>query len=392
MLQAVINGQLVLDGQLLRGQALLFDDRILEILPLEQLPQSVPLSLIDAAGGLVSPGLIDTHLHGLLGADVMDGQPEALQQMSQALTHYGVTAWLPTTMSMGRKLIVQALQTIGQAATQPPSTGARVLGAHLEGPFLNREYAGAQAVDSLVAPDLGLIADFAQVIKLVTYAPELDHQQQLLAGLLSRGIIPSIGHSGASYELARQAIALGVRHATHLWNGMAPLHHRQPGVIGAALECAISAELIADDLHLHPAIYRLLLRCIGPQQIILVSDGMRATGLPPGDYDLGGQLVTVQGGAARLPGGRLAGSVLTLNQAVANWQAATGVSWPAAIGLASAVPARLLGLADQLGSLAPGHWADIVIFDHQMQVQRTILQGRTVYTRDGGATTCALQS
>lgn len=381
MHKALVNGQIVQDQKLLSGHAIVFSDRIERICPEESLTLGEVDQIVDAAGLMVCPGLIDTHIHGIAGADMMDGRMESLQRMSAELAARGITAFLPTTMSRPLSEIEASLSVARQAMTNSALPGARVLGVHLEGPFLSPEYAGAQAVDQLISPDLELISSYQDVIRLVTYAPELDPKGSFAADLLAHGMIPSIGHTNASYEVVTQAIAHGVSHATHLFNAMSPLHHRQPGPVGAILEHGINCELITDNLHLHPSVYRLVLRTIGLERMILVSDCMRAAGLADGIHELGGQAVLVQRGSARLPDGTLAGSVLTLNQAVHNFQAATGLAWPLAIRPASHNPAMLLRSA-HTGDLVPGNYADIACFDCQMNAHLTIVAGEIVHQRD----------
>ncbi len=381
MLKAIVNGRIVHDQQLLPGYAIVFSDRVDRICPEESLTRGEVDQFLDAGGLMVCPGLIDTHIHGIAGADMMDGRLESLRRMSSELAARGITAFLPTTMSRPLAEIESALSIARQAMTNSVLPGARILGVHLEGPFLSPAYAGAQAVDQLMPPDGELISAYRDVIRMVTYAPELDPEGSFATELLAMQVIPSIGHTDADYEAVAQAIARGVQHATHLFNAMPPLHHRRPGPVGAILEQGISCELIADDLHLHPSIYRLVLRTIGLARMILVSDCMRAAKMADGIHELGGQAVWVQGGSARLPDGRLAGSVLTLNQAVRNFQAATGLGWPLALMPASANPAALLGTV-QTGSLVPGNYADIACFDCQMHAHLTIVRGEIVYQRD----------
>lgn len=381
MPKAIINGQIVAGEELLLGHALVFDRQINDICQQDHLSGRGIEQVIDASGMLISPGLIDTHIHGIAGTDTMDATVKSLRQMSEALASRGITGFLPTTMTAPWPEIERVLATVRQAMHDNWQFGARILGVHLEGPFLSQKSAGAQAAEHLSPPDSSQVLQHRDVIRLVTYAPELDRGEVFARQLLSSGLIPSIGHTAADYETVSRALRAGVRHATHLFNAMPPLHHRQPGPLGAILEQGISCEMIADDLHLHPSIYRLLLRTIGLQRIILISDCMRATGLNDGTHDLGGQAVQVQGGAARLPDGRLAGSVTSLNEAVRRFRAATDLPYRLALRTATTNPAALLGLEEQLGCLSPGMDADLVCFDHEMNAHLTIVQGEVVYQR-----------
>ena len=287
----------------------------------------------------------------------------------------------------------------------PP--GAKVLGAYLEGPFISRSYKGAQSENYIIAADFALIRDFADVIKVVVLAPETlktavsqeragqepgivtekaEMQMQDPAGLQhfisqcnEHGIIVSLGHSAADYDTALQAVRAGASHVTHLCNGMTGLHHRNPGLLGAALDTDVTCELIADDLHVHPAVQRLVYRVKGAAGLELVTDSMRACGLPDGISELGGQTVYVKNGEARLADGTLAGSVVTLNRAMAGFRKNTGTTIPEVVRMVTENQAQELGLFEKIGSLSPGAAADITIFDEGFTVLQTFIDGREVY-------------
>ncbi len=379
-MRAIINGTVISGGRVWPDYGVVFDSKIRAVGPACGVEAWPIKERIDAKGLIVAPGLIDLHIHGCGGRDMMDATPEALDTMATCLAQHGVTSFLPTTMTSKWGEVQRALTNVRQLANDDNWTKqvrARILGAHLEGPFLNPSYKGAHAAEHLSLPNFELIAEYLDVIRIITLAPELAGARTLLAQLTAfPQLVLAMGHTGASYEEAKVAMDLGVRHATHLFNAMAPLHHRQPGVIGAVLASGLSVELIADDLHVHPGLYSLLYKTLGREGLILVSDSMRAAGLGDGLYELGGQKVWVEGGAARLADGTLAGSVVTLNQAVINFQRATGCSLAEAIGLATRNPARLLGLEQKIGDLAVGMDADIVIMDRDGQVRRTIVGGR----------------
>lgn len=387
-MQAIINAKLVCGKQELTGYALIFDNRIRAICPLKELADWPVAEIFDATGCIVTPGFIDIHVHGCGGYDTMDASLAGLQAMASCLANYGVTSFLPTLMAAEWEAMQQALSVVREmmelassASTLPQTanpTGAKVLGAHLEGPFLNPKYKGAQVSSAFRQPDFTLLDDYLDVLRIITLAPELGGSDDLLSKLAEHSqIVPAIGHSGANYEQALHAIKSGVRHATHLFNAMEPLHHRHPGVVGAVLTTGLSAELIADNLHVHPSLYSLVLKTQGPEQLILVSDAMRATGLPAGKSELGGQLVHVgEDGAARLANGTLAGSVLTLNRAVANFKEASNCSLATAVGLATRNPARLLGLENEIGDLAVGKQADILVLDPHFNLVSTYINGQ----------------
>ena len=381
-MRAIVNGTLLTPTGCLENQALVYDSRIVDICSYSGLTSYHVEEIIDAAGGIVSPGLIDTHVHGAGGADTMDGSRQALETISHQLASAGVTAFLPTTMTLDWSDIAQALIQV-RLAQEYPLPGAQVLGAHLEGPFLNPECCGAQAPEYMRLPDFPLLIPYLDVIRIITYAPELDPEGQFLAALTrTRQIIPSIGHSAASYELAQEAFRQGVSHVTHVFNAMSGLHHRHPGLLGAILTNAVSVELIADNLHVHPAMYQLLLLTNGLGRIVLVSDSLPVAGLPDGEYAFGGQQISVHSGVARLKNGSLAGSTAGLNRCVWNFAAATGLPLWQAMQTATQNPASLLSL-EQKGSLNIGKDADIVIFDEDGEVRLTIVAGKTVYQVGG---------
>jgi N-acetylglucosamine-6-phosphate deacetylase len=290
-----------------------------------------------AADGLVAmPGFIDLHAHGAVGVDVMDADPDGLRRMARFLAGHGVTAWLAATMTATAPDTERALEAV-RAAAGPVEGGATILGAYLEGPYLNPERAGAQDA-ALIRP-----ADRAEAARLLDHgvarvlvvAPEVEQNRWLVTEAAARGVTVSAGHTDATYDQALQAVADGVGHVTHAFNAMRPLGHREPGMLGAALVVPeLRCELVADNVHVHPAAMRLLALAKGRGGVVLVSDSMRATGLPEGAYTVGGRPAFSMDGAIRLADGTLAGSLLTLDRALHNLQAATGRPlaelWPAA--------------------------------------------------------------
>lgn len=376
-------GRVVTPLQVLeRGTVVIREGRIADISEREP-ASSAEDTIIEAEGLTVAPGLIDLHVHGAVGYDTMDASPEAIQAMARFFARHGVTSFLPTTMTASREEILAAIRNVARCLGPCPG-GAEVLGVHLEGPYVNESQAGAQLVSAIRPAGREEYAAFFQAgpVRLVTLAPEVPGNRELISYALAQGAVVSIGHSQASYEEALEAITLGASQTTHTFNGMPPLHHRQPGIVGAALSRdELRAQLIVDLIHIHPAVVKIAVRAKGPERIILVTDAMRAAGLSDGLYELGGQAVTVRQGEARLASGRLAGSTLTLERAVRNVMKAAQVPLEEALQMATIVPAQSLGLATRKGSLEPGKDADIILLDDALEIVLTMVRGEVVYRR-----------
>jgi N-acetylglucosamine-6-phosphate deacetylase len=339
---------------------------------------------LNAAGCFILPGFIDLHIHGSAGADVMDANGDQLTTMAGFLATRGVTSFLATTMTA---LPAATLAAVSAVADYRPrqQVGARLLGIHLEGPYLSPRFPGAQPAESIRPPDLDEFSALAQAgpLRMITLAPEVTGAESLIKRARQLGLTVVLGHTNATYEECVRAVEWGVSQATHTYNAMRALHHRQPGTLGAVLSLdTIDAQLIADNVHVHPAGMKILARCKGVDHTILISDAIRATGLGPGEYELGGQPVTVSGGECRLADGTLAGSILTLDRALVNLMAATGLTLAEAWPTTSRTPARSIGLAHELGALAPGYRADLVLLDQQCAVVATVVDGELVYLRD----------
>lgn len=333
------------------------------------------------------PGFIDLHIHGVNGADTMDATPEALETIAISLPQEGTTSFLATTMTQESWKIEKALQNVGQFIRwQNDHQGAEVLGVHLEGPFISKKKAGAQSVSHIKNPDIGLfhrwqkLADGA--IRIVTAAPELPGGLPFIEFISRNGTIASIGHSNATYESVQHAIQKGARQVTHLYNQMSGLHHREPGVVGAALlQDELYTEIIADGIHVHPDVIRLAFQQKTKNRIILITDAIRAKGLDAGTYELGGQRVRLKHGEARLFDGTLAGSVLKMNKAAKNMRNYTGCRMEDIIAITSVNPAKQLGIYDRKGSISPGKDADLVIVNDDFDVIMTFCRGRLAYQK-----------
>lgn len=376
-MKAIINGKLVTLNGVIENKVLVFNETIQHI----QTEVPIDCEVIDAKGMYIAPGLIDVHVHGSCGADTMDQTTEAIKLMSTGIAKNGVTSFLPTTMTMSPKDIYGALNVIRECMEQSLN-GAKVLGAHMEGPFINRIYKGAQPEQYVIKPSYEFIKDYTDVIRLVSYAPEMDEDYSFIKEVKEKtDITLSIGHTNATYDQTKEAFSLGCSHVTHLFNAMTPLNHREPGVVGASLTSDVFTELIADTIHVNKHLFQFVLDNKGKEKIVLITDSMRAGCMKDGQYDLGGQPVVVKDGVARLESGNLAGSVLTLNKAIYNFLQNTNATVAEVIHMASLNPATSIGVSDRKGSLEIGKDADIAIFDEEMNCYLSIVEGREVYNQ-----------
>ncbi len=355
--------------------------------PGEALPPDV--ETIDVSGCIVAPGFIDSHVHGGMGYNFMHGTREAFAGISAHLARGGTTACLATTTSAPLEDIVSALANIAEASRAPQPGQVEILGAHLEGPFINREKAGSQALEHVRPPSASevqaLLDAAGGALRVVTMAPELPGAREAIRTLTGLGVQVSLGHSTASYEEAREALEWGVRRATHLYSAMPAIHHRRPGAVVALLEDPrVFVELTVDGMHVHPAVVALTCRLAGSERLVLITDGVDVAGLGDGVFmRWEGTPVTVQDGRCRTESGTLAGSTLRMDQAVRNMVRFAGISPAAALRMASENPARALGITRK-GALAPGKDADVVVLDADLTAILTLARGRIVY--DGRTT------
>lgn len=339
---------------------------------------------IDAGGRFVFPGFIDVHVHGALGVAVMDGKAESLRTMARCFARYGVTAFLPTTWTGSRADTQAALENVARC-TGPQPDGATIIGAHLEGPYLNPERCGAQQVGHIRRAGREEATAFLEigVIRLAALAPEFSENQWFLEECVRRGVAVSAAHTSATFAQMEDMVRRGMRQVTHMYNAMSPLHHREPGVVGAALLLPeLRCELIADNIHVHPAAMAVLYRAKGRGGIILISDAVEAAGMPEGSCTVDGREVVVADGAVRLPDGTLAGSILTMDRALRNLARATGERIENLWESASLNAARAIGIENRKGRLAEGLDGDVAILDRDGQVWQTIAEGRVVYVRE----------
>jgi len=384
----IINGTIITPFHLVSGKTIIVEKgRIREIVNKEELSTATltGAEVIEGKDKYIVPGYIDIHVHGGGGSDVMDGDYEAINQIAITHSHFGTTSFLPTTMTMSKDKIIRSLRSICEAVKKG-TAGAEILGIHMEGPYINPEKKGAQKEEDIKKISIEEFLEFNQasgnLIRLVTIAPEMPGAIGLIKYLYKQGIIASAGHTNATYVQTQAGIKVGLSHVTHTFNAMRGLHHREPGVVGAALASPeLTVEVIADGIHLHPVVMKILIQAKESEKVVLITDAMRATGLKEGTYDLGGQEVTVNKGQARLKDGTLAGSVLTMDKAVQNMVNKVGIQLPKAIQMASFNPAKSIGIDDKKGSLELGKDADIVILNKNLETELTIVAGKVVYRR-----------
>ena len=372
------NGKFILPYGILENVVLAYDNKICGFTTEEEIPSDA--KVIDANGGYVAPGLVDIHIHGYLGEDTSDGNADGIFKMANGIIKNGVTSWCPTTMTVSTEEINTALEVVRSLKEKSKSwQGAEILGVNLEGPFINPSKKGAQAGEHIKKPDAKFIIDNADIISVATLAPEMENGCEAIREIRENcEVRVSIGHSDATFEQTMDGIAAGATHVTHLFNAQTPLHHRNPGVVGAGLLENVTTELIADTFHVHKGLFELIARIKG-DNLVLITDCTRAGGMPDGEYTLGGQPIIVKGIQCLLEDGTIAGSVLKLNNAVKNFRDNTNLPFWKVVSAASLAPARAIGADDRKGSLEAGKDADIVITDGDFNILKTIIGGEVKY-------------
>jgi N-acetylglucosamine-6-phosphate deacetylase len=384
----VLAGADVVLAQGIRSPATLIieGDRITDVVPGSK-SAGTAAQHYDLSGYVLVPGFIDVHVHGVDGSDVLDA-PDALTKIAAGLPKYGVTAFCPTTVACSAAVLERTLDSVRHLRAQPSALGAQVIGAHLESNFVNPEYKGAQPGEYLYRPSseeaepiLREILRSRQSVSVVTLAPELDGALDMIPSLAEAGIRVSLGHSGASFEIAAAAVDAGARHATHLFNRMPPLHHRDPGLAGAVLtRDEVAAEIICDGMHVRSPMIQIAIAAKGPDRIMAITDGTAASGLGEGGVaSLGGRRICVRHGAAYLDDGTMAGSVATMDLVFRFLVQHVGLSLSAASRLCSNTPAAALALHDR-GAIVTGGVADLVVLDRELAVKQTYVAGRLVYS------------
>lgn len=333
---------------------------------------------------VVVPAFIDTHVHGAGGADAMDGSVSALSVIAETLAKEGTSAFLATTMTQSKENIKKALGAVKEYRENAPSKGAEILGVHLEGPFIAEKFKGAQPLEYVAVPEVSVMKEYIEAsggaIKTVTLAPEKEGAAALIKYLCENGIIASIGHTSAKFADIEKAVEAGAKNVTHTYNAQTPLHHRDIGTVGAALLIdELQTEVIADTIHVSVPALKLLVKNKAETNVTLITDAMRAKGMPDGESELGGQKVFVNNGEARLADGTLAGSVLKMNVAIKNMVEKVGVPFTQAVDFASANPARMLNISERKGGIRIGKDADFAVLDDKFNVLMTVRAGEIIY-------------
>mgnify|MGYP001742395957 FL=1 len=372
--------QIVLDDQVIDKAYLTIEDGKFGPILMEE-PQDAPIK--DYSQSIVAPGLVDTHIHGYKSHDVMDNDFEGIKVISEGLLSCGVTSWLPTTLTSSAQLLNDVCETIGNHYQEV--TGAKIRGIFLEGPFFTEKYKGAQNPKYMSDPSVEKLAKWHELsqglVNKIAIAPERKGVKEFIEFAKSKGVYTALAHSDATYEEAAAAVEAGANIFVHIYNGMSGLHHRKPGMVGAALSLdKVFAEMICDGHHVHPAAARVVTRARGPKETVLITDCMRAGGMGEGQSRLGEFEVVVKDGTARLKDtGNLAGSILELKQGVKNVVDWGLVSPAEALRMASLTPAQSVGIESVCGRIAPGYEADFIVVSDQLELEATYLDGELRY-------------
>jgi N-acetylglucosamine-6-phosphate deacetylase len=381
--RVALRGQVVTDYEVWPGGTILVEGgSIADVSPDDSLLGDAD-EVHEHGASLLLPGFVDLQVNGAFGVDVAT-EPSRVAELSERLLSTGTTAYLPTVISSPESLYEEVLPEL---AAGGPTSGAEVLGVHLEGPFINLEKRGAHAAANVVRPDPGLLARLLDLapVRMITVAPELEGSGELMALALRRGVAVSAGHSDAPFELAYEAFDSSVACVTHLFNAMSAMRHREPGLPGAAFaHPRVVCGLIADGLHVHPEMVGLAFRMLGPDRVCLTTDAIAAAGMGDGEFHLATLSVFMDGGVPRLGSGAIAGSVLTMNEAFRNILAFTGCTIPEAARMASTTPARLIGEGRRKGRLTPGYDADVAVLAPDLSVEAVWRGSERVYERAEG--------
>lgn len=375
------NATVYVEGEGLKKTTVCFDEKIEKI---SRCAVKDSEEIVLPADAIVLPGFVDQHIHGAGGSDGMDGTVEDISIIANTVAAEGTTSFLVTTMTQSPENITKALSAVKTYMDEGKKEGARVIGVHLEGPFIAAAHKGAQPLEYVKAPDVETFdaynAASGNAIRIVTLAPEVEGAETLVKHLAANGVVPSIGHTGAKFADIEKAVSFGACNVTHTYNAQTALHHREIGTVGSAMLIDdLNCELIADTIHVSVPAMRLLVKNKPLDKLTLITDAMRAKGIPDGVSELGGQVVYVKNGEARLEDGTLAGSVLRMNRAVQNMVEKVGVPFTQAVDYATINPAKNLKMDDKIGSIAVGKNADFTVLNSAYDVIMTVRGGEIIY-------------
>lgn len=379
-MKAFKNASVYAEGKGIIRTSVYFDDKIRQIGGYVAGAEEIELP----ENAVVLPGFIDEHIHGAGGSDAMDGDTKDLAIIAETVAKEGTTSFLATTMTQSKENILKAMRAVKEYREAAGEQGARIVGVHLEGPFIAAAHKGAQPLEYVAAPDAKTFDEYnaacGNAIKIITLAPETDGALDFIRHIVAQGTVVSIGHTGAKYAEVKAAMEAGATNVTHTYNAQSPLHHREIGVVGSALLLEdLYCELICDTIHVSVPAMQLLVKNKRADKLALITDAMRAKGLADGVSELGGQTVYVKGGEARLADGTLAGSVLRMNRALQNMVEKVGVPLTQAVDYCTINPARTLKMENEAGSIAEGKRADFAVLNDKFDVLYTVRDGKIIY-------------
>ncbi len=375
-MKAIKNGIILTENRLLENHVILFEDKIIDIIEIDSYKVSDNIVEYDAKNAYILPGFIDQHIHGYGGYDVMDNSFDAIINIKKSLPQNGVTSFLPTTLTAPKNELQSVCDKVQKAMNE--NIGAKILGVHLEGPYINPLKKGAQNEKYICAPDKDFIEKNIDIIKIVTIAPETTEALEIIKKYKSINF--QIGHTNATFVEANSGIHAGAKGFTHTFNAMTGIHHRDLGAVGSCmLNKDTYAEMICDNIHIDKDVYSFVLKNKDIDKILLISDSMRGAGCPEGEYNLGGLKVTLKNNACHLEDGTLAGSVLRLNHGLKNLIDNSNISFVDAVKMVTENQAKYLGLDTIIGKLKVGFCSDIVIMDKNYNIKNTFIKGECAY-------------